>query len=423
MADSESVAAQPHPSRRSLRALDAFNFCLADLQTGIGPYLATFLAQVRNFGPAQIGIITAAGGLATVLVQTPAGAIIDRTPHKRLLLASAAFVGAAGAIALVGVGSFPLIIAIQILVGGAFAFLPPGIGALSLGLVGGKALPKRQGLNQAFNSGGNVTFAVASAVVGKIVSLAATIYAVAFFGLLAALSALGIRERDIDHDRARGATPRGSAAARTPGMREIFADSRVAIFTAIVFLFHLSNASMLVLFGELLPQKSALGPAGYLSAGIIAAQILMLGVAILAARFADRLGRKPIFAFGIGVLAARGVLFSFATHDPLALVAVQALDGLGAGIFNVVWVLVAADVSRGKGRFNLTQGIFATAQGLGGALSQLVSGFVAKAFGFPVAFVTLAGIAGIALALELVAMPETRRDEPDAAGGIAGAAA
>jgi hypothetical protein len=79
--------------------------------------------------------------------------------------------------------------------------------------------------------------------------------------------------------------------------------------------------------------------------------------------------------------------FAAATRQPVPLVGVQVLDGLGAGIFNLIWVLVAAGVSRGTGRFKFTRGLF----------------------GYPIAFVTLTGIAGIALALELIAMPETRR--------------
>ena len=45
----------------------------------------------------------------------------------------------------------------------------------------------------------------------------------------------------------------------------------------------------------------------------------------------------------------------------------QLLDGIGAGIFGVVSVLVVADLTRGTGRFNLTQGALATATGVGAA--------------------------------------------------------
>jgi hypothetical protein len=37
--------AQPHPSPRTLRGVDWLNFFLADVQTGVGPFLAIYLAD------------------------------------------------------------------------------------------------------------------------------------------------------------------------------------------------------------------------------------------------------------------------------------------------------------------------------------------------------------------------------------------
>jgi hypothetical protein len=50
------------------------------------------------------------------------------------------------------------------------------------------------------------------------------------------------------------------------------------------------------------------------------------------------------------------------------LVGVQLMDGIGAAIFGVVSVLVIADLTSGTGRFNFTQGVVATATGLGASL-------------------------------------------------------
>ena len=74
----------------------------------------------------------------------------------------------------------------------------------------------------------------------------------------------------------------------------------------------------------------------------------------------------------------------------------QLLDGVGAGIFAVVSVLVVADLTQGTGRFNLTHGVISTATGLGAALSQLISGLIVQYAGFNVAFLALAGVASIA---------------------------
>ena len=404
MPTASDPATEPHPSRRSLAGLDAFNVVLADLETGIGAYLAVFLSNVRHFGPGQIGLAIAAGGFASVVVQIPMGALIDRTRHKRLVVAVAGLVGAVAAIVLANATSLALVASMQVVMAAAFAIFPPALGALSLGIVGRDALPERQGRNQAFNGAGNVAFAVLQALLGRFVSLTATIVSVAGIGLLSALSMLGIRERDIDHDRARESGTSAAASFRT-----LLSDRRIATFTLVVFLFFLSNEAMLVLFGQLLPRGGG-GPSLYLSAAIVLSQLVLIAVSVAAGRNAKTLGRKPVFAVAIVALVLRGIAFGFATRVPNALVAIEALDGLAAGVYDVVWVLVAADVARGTGRFNVTLGIFAAAQGVGATCSNVVAGFLAARIGFGNTFFVLAAIAALALAFFLGAMPETRRD-------------
>ena len=55
-------------------------------------------------------------------------------------------------------------------------------------------------------------------------------------------------------------------------------------------------------------------------------------------------------------------------HNPHMVVFLQALDGIGAGIYGVVIIAFAADLTRGKGQFNSLLGIFATAQAIGGVV-------------------------------------------------------
>jgi hypothetical protein len=53
--------------------------------------------------------------------------------------------------------------------------------------------------------------------------------------------------------------------------------------------------------------------------------------------------------------------------------AIQVMDGIGAGIFGVVSVLLIADLTRGTGRFNLTLGAITTVVGIGAVLSQIIA--------------------------------------------------
>jgi MFS family permease len=142
------------------------------------------------------------------------------------------------------------------------------------------------------------------------------------------------------------------------------------------------------------------------SACIVAAQLVMVPVALLVGWKADVWGRKPLLLAGFLILPLRGVLYTL-SDDPYWLVAVQLLDGVGAGIFGALFPVVIKDLTQGTGRFNVSLGALSTVFGLGAALSNGLAGLVVQQAGYSAAFLTLAAIAGAALVLLVVAMPET----------------
>jgi MFS family permease len=145
-----------------------------------------------------------------------------------------------------------------------------------------------------------------------------------------------------------------------------------------------------------------------MSACIVAAQIVMVPMAMLRRGESGRLGSKePLFLIGLLILSICGMLYTL-SDDPYRLVGVQLLDGVGAGIYGAIFPIIVADLMRGTGRFNVAQGAVITAQGVGAALSTTVAGFVVVSLGYSAAFLTLAGIAGAGLLLFWLAMPETR---------------
>src|ERR1700722_15967878 len=73
------------PNRKTLRAVEWLNFFLADVQTGLGPFLSAYLAA-SGWKVSQIGFVLTFGGLVTVALQTPARAVVDAAHRKRLLL-------------------------------------------------------------------------------------------------------------------------------------------------------------------------------------------------------------------------------------------------------------------------------------------------------------------------------------------------
>jgi MFS family permease len=109
-----------------------------------------------------------------------------------------------------------------------------------------------------------------------------------------------------------------------------------------------------------------------------------------------------------------GVLFSF-TANPIGVGAIQLLNGVAAGIFGVVSVLIAADLMRCAGRFNLAQGLTALAVAIGAALSNATAGYVVQWFGCATGFLYLAYIALCAFAFFALLIPETKAAGAEAA--------
>jgi len=397
------------PSLRSQRAVDATAFFLADVEGGLGPYLAIYLTTLQAWPASRVGIAMAAVVAGTLVAQIPAGALIDRARHKRAAVVAAATVVGLCSIAMVGVPQFPVIIAAQTLLGAAAALLPPALAGISLGLVGAQQLARRAGRNEAFNHAGNVVAALLAGVAGTYLGYDAIFYLVAGMAAASALAVMLVREREIDHSRARAADP----ASHEVRLLSWLADRRVATFGLSVFLFHFANAAMLPLVGQKVSHSQPRDAAALMSACIVAAQVVMVPVAIAAARFADRWGRKPVFLLAFAVLPVRALLYTLSVHA-VFLVAVQLLDGIGAGIYGVVGVLVASDLSRGSGRFNLTLGMMATAAGLGAASSNLLTGFVVQAAGFDRGFLFLAAIALVGLTWFALTVAETRQPAPAA---------
>lgn len=181
------------------------------------------------------------------------------------------------------------------------------------------------------------------------------------------------------------------------------------IFAAATVLFHFANAAMLPLVGQKLALVNRDLGTTLMSVCIVAAQLVMVPVAMLVGHKADVWGRKPIFATALAVLALRGTLYPL-SDDPYWLVGVQLLDGVGAGIFGALFPLVVADLTRGTGHFNISQGAIATAAGLGGALSTAAAGFIVVGAGYSAAFLFLAAVSLAGLIGFCALMPETRPD-------------
>jgi MFS family permease len=390
--------------------LDWLNFFLADVKDGLGPFLAIYLLTSQHWDPGSIGVVMMIAGVATVAARTPFGALIDWTRWKRALIIAAALAVAGGALAMSFFPKFWLVAGAQAVIGSSDAIFPAAIGAISLGIVGTTNFTRRVGRNEAFNHAGNAFTAILAGVAGWLLTPAAVLWLIAALAAASIAATLAIDPRSIDHDIARGSD--GEDDGQPSGWRVLLECKPLLIFTASITLFHFANAAMLPLLGEKLAMSNHGTETLFMAACIITAQLVMVPMAILVGHKADVWGRKPIFIAGFAVLPLRGVLYTL-TQNPYALVSIQILDGVGAGIFGALFFIVIADLTRGTGRYNLAQGAASASWGLGAALSNSVAGFIVDVAGYATAFLFLSVCAAAAFLLFCLAMPETGQ-VPDA---------
>ena len=399
----------PQPSKRSLLGLDSLNFLLADVQTGVGPFLAIYLAGYY-WNEQRVGLALTVGGIAGILAQTPAGGLLDSLRSKRAMVAAAVVALAAGALLIAFSPSFWPVMAAQVLIGGTSSVFVPAICAISLGIVGPRAFDARQGRNQAFNSAGNVAAALSMGLLAYFVSNRSIFFFVVGLAIPTILTLLMIRPEEIDYDLARGAS-HGENDGQVESVRMLFRDHPLVIFLLCAVMFHFANAAMLPLLGELLAKGRGRSSMLFMSACVVTTQIVITLLASWSGHKAGAWGRKPLLLVAFGVLPVRALLYTL-TSNTIWLVAIQVLDGVGAGIFGVVSVLVIADLTRGTGRFNLTLGAISTAVGIGAALSQVIAGTIVRHLGYHAGFLFLGAVAATALATLYFFMPETRNTQP-----------
>lgn len=137
------------------------------------------------------------------------------------------------------------------------------------------------------------------------------------------------------------------------------------------------------------------------------------------AKLADILGRKPVILFGIGLFTIGSVLCGLAWSMP-ALIALRAVQGLGAGAIHPIAVTIVGDLYTVRERAGI-QGYLAGAWGLGSLAGPLLGGLLAELGAWRAAFLlTLPLCAAIAALLvtkfhEKVARGDQRIDWAGAA--------
>jgi MFS family permease len=384
------------------RGLDVLTFFLADVQTGFGPFIAVYLAA-NHWNAAQVGAVLGVGSIVAIAAQVPTGIAIDASPWKRgaALVALLSVFGCAVLLALFS-SAIP-VYAAEVLHGVASCALVPAVAAISLSRVGRAALAARLGRNARFMALGNAIGAGLMGYAGWKIANSAPFWLAAAFTLPAILALLALPPRHETEPKA----PRVGARKAAVEGRNVLTRRPLLVFLLCVLLFQTANSFMLPLASVELRGRVGAAANLWLSAALILPQGIVALISPWVGRMADRFGRRRVLLLGFIALPLRATLLGLFAQPP-CVIAAQALDGAGGAMFGVLQPLVAADLTRGTNRFNLTLGVIGLATGLGGMLSSLGGGWVAQHFGARYGFAALGAVGLLAVATVALLMPETR---------------
>jgi MFS family permease len=383
---------------KGIRPLLSLNFFMADMQAGIGPFLGVFLLA-HGWQSGLIGTVMTVGGVAGMVMTTPAGALVDATRRKKLyvIIPGICTVIASGLILLSQ--NFWLVTLSQVATAIAGAAIGPAVAGITLGMVRQAGFNRQNGHNQALNHAGNMVGAGLSGLLGWQFGFTAVFWLAALFGVLSIASVLLIPSDAIDDDEARG-LDQGDANAKVGGITVLLECKPLLILAAALACFHLGNGAMLPLYGLAVVANKQGDPAGFVAITIVVAQATMILASLLAMRLAEKEGYWPVLLVSFMALPVRGVIAAYVMNK-WGVYPVQFLDGIGAGLQSVAVPGLVARILSGTGRVNVGQGAVMTVQGLGASLSPAIGGWIAQDIGYGPMFLILGSFALVSIALWL----------------------
>jgi MFS family permease len=427
---------------------------------------SVFLVTTKAYTEKEAGVMFFVFGISQFLFQTPAGYLMDHSHKKVLLLGSAAVTTTFLTLFTVAFAkengeNLGLMLFVKILQGAAIALIPPGLNSISKGIVGTVGMTKQVVSNEMMNHlGATIMVTIGSLIAFQEYPDIGLLFAICPIACAGALYHLTqIRPEDIDHNAARGLDETSNSPSKQksvdvaynpPSIDEkalsqdnlkstgekpvsswfdqsyqsadntfsIFRDVKLVIFIIICFTFMLANVTIL----PLVMQTLAIGNerTGILMSAlcIIVSQAFMVVTANICGKLSGTYGRKPLFLTGFLSLPIRcaslALLLAIKEDavDPPAwvnglILATQILDGIGAGVFGTMYVLVTSDISNGTGRFSTTLGMTTAAMSIGGTISGYMGQALAEDNSYKEAFVVLGCMSLIPISLYFFLMPET----------------
>jgi len=432
---------------------------------------SAFLIVAKGYSEKQVGLLFLVFGMSQFLFQAPAGYLYDYTEKKLLWLSAAGVMTTLLTVftaMFASKNNFFLMVLVKFVQGGVTSFIPPGLNSITQGIVGSVGMTQQVSVNEMMNHLGTAILVLLGSIVAYVLyPNIGLLFAVSPIACVLFVFFLNkIKAGDIDHDAARGlkkeadggvdkkdssyvppggeesiaayseasskknlkhkpsfnfgfaAPPENITGAPKPDTPlQVLRDPILLLFITVCFLFHTSNGTVLPLVMQTLAIGN--GNLGILMSGlcITIAQTVMVFAAKICGTYSGKYGRKWLFLVGLGIVPIRcAILAGLLTFKgdgeatflwQTVTLSTQVLDGVGAGIFGTMYILVTSDISGGTGRFGLTLGLTTAAMSIGGTVSGYLGQSLAQDYGYLSAFWILCIMSTVPALLYFFFMPET----------------
>src|SRR6516165_7418123 len=374
----------------------AVNFFMADMQSGIGPFVGVFLLE-RGWAAGMIGTALTIGNVAGMLIATPVGGFIDTSRHKRAWVIVPGIAVVAASSIILAWQNFWAVAASQVATSMAGAAIVPAVTGITLGIVGQRGFNRQNGRNQAFDHAGNMVGAAASGVLGWQFGYFAVFVLSALFGAITVACVLRIPPDTIDHRAARG-SKEDDPESQPSGLTILLRHKALLVLALALAVFQLGNAAIVPLYGMSAVSGSKANGPGFVATIIVIAQGVMVIASVVAMQVVEKRNYWLVLLGSFLVLPLRGV-FAYFLASWWGVVPVEVLDGIGIGLQSVAVPGMVARSLYGTGRVNLAQGTVITIQGAGAAFSPALGGWIAQWIGFSPTFLVLGGLGLVAAAV------------------------
>ena len=402
------------------RALLGVNFFIETNR--MEPFVAVYFITYKGWEKVQIGYVSLVMNMIMLVLQTPAGDLLDKTDRKKGIICAATLVAAVTTTAVVWTSNFWAVMFLKTLEGVVTTIFLPGLMSLLLGVIPTQNVPKVVADCEVSNKVGSVLFCLGCGLISYYLypNVSGVFYLLGAGGVAAAIFVLTIPDASIDHDRARSLhhfeieenaeseedekekceqetdkQEKEEVAKQPMTYRELLSDQNIRVFAIVTFVYHLANAGVVPLVAQFVAIGNEREAMAFTSATLLIFYFVQAPTAFFVGKYVDKMNYKNMLLLAHFVLSIRCAILAVLVvfwDNKYAITATQIFDGIGAGVYDTMIPIVVTKLTMGSGRFGFTFGFIVTCWRVGHGFSYLLAEAITSAASYEVAFISLGSI-------------------------------